>query len=422
MFSKLEFTLAGRYLRTKKKEGVISIVAALSIIGIMLGVATLIIVLSVMNGFRSELIGRILGVNSHVSVFGYTRSIDDYQPLMQELEKQPEVKSVTPTIEGHAVIFNPHMKDAVDGVKVRGVPPEKLAVNNLVHNKDFVGDFKNFKASDDGEDGIIIGFKLASAMDVNIGSEITIITPQSTSTVFGSIPKKKTFKVIGIFNLGMHEYDRYMAYIPLETAQSLFNFGPNSVESLGIEVKDVTKAVNFGQQLTQKYGEKYRIVDWQQANAQFFGAVQTERNVMFIILTMIVIVASFNIIGGMIMLVKDKSQSIAILRTMGLERRNILRTFILVGSFNGIVGTLSGVILGLLFCYNIASIQHFVEYLSGSKVFDPTVYFLSQLPAQVNWNEVTTVVLISLGISLLATIYPSWRAARLDPAEVLRYE
>ena len=418
MFSKLEFTLANRYIRTKKKEGVISIVAALSIIGIALGVATLIIVLSVMNGFRSDLMGRILGVNSHVSVYSYERSIDNWQQLAADLAKRPEVKSVTPVIEGNAVIFNPRQKDAVEGIKVRGVSVEKLKNNSLVNNKDFVGDWKNFSSD---VDGVVIGYKLAHALDVYVGNEISVVTPQSTSTVFGSIPNKKTFHVAGVFNLGMQEYDRSMIYIPLDTAQALFNYGSN-VESIGIELKDVKDAQAFAGKLNEELGEKYRVIDWQQANSQFFGAVQTERNVMFIILTMIVIVASFNIIGGMIMLVKDKSQSIAILRTMGMERRSVQRAFILVGSFNGIVGTFTGVILGLLFCYNIGSIQSFVEWVTGAKVFSPEIYFLSKLPAQVNWHEVTTVILISLGISLLATIYPSWRAARLDPAEVLRYE
>lgn len=421
MFNKLEFTLAKRYIRTKKKEGVISIVAALSIIGIALGVATLIIVLSVMNGFRSDLMARILGVNSHVSVYGYERSLPDYAALAAKLSKDPEVKKVTPMIEGNAVIYNPRHKDAVDGVKVRGIAMEDLKGNALVNNKDFVGDLQGFIPSEDGDDGIIIGEKMAQALDIYVGNMVTLITPQSTSTVFGSIPKKKTFRVVGVFNVGMQEYDRFMIYIPLQTAQNLFNF-ENGVGSLGIEVKDPTKALDYGRKLERSIGTKYRIIDWQQANSQFFGAVQTERNVMFIILTMIVIVASFNIIGGMIMLIKDKSQSIAILRTMGMEKYSILRAFILVGSFNGIVGTLLGVSLGLLFCFNISSIQGVVESITGTKVFDPTVYFLSQLPAKVNWGEVAQVCGISLLVSLLATVYPSWRAAKLDPAEVLRYE
>ncbi len=416
MFNKLELTLAARYLRTKKREGMISIVAGLSIVGISLGVATLIIVLSVMNGFRNDLLGRILGVNSHVSVYSLERGLPDWQLLQKEIEKDPEVKSVTPTIEGNAVIFNPHAKGAVEGVKVRGVPSEKLQANKLVNNMDFVGEWKDF-----GEDGIIIGFKLASALDAYIGNEITILTPQSTSTVFGAIPRKKTFKIVGIFNLGMQEYDRNMVYIPLETAQGLFDFG-GKVESLGIEVKNLDDALPYAYKLHDRYGDRYRVYDWQQANSQFFGAVQTERNMMFIILSMIILVASFNIISGMIMLVKDKSQSIAILRTMGMERRAVQRAFMLVGSFNGVVGTLSGVLLGLLFCHYIGPIQKAVEYVTKTQVFNPEIYHLDHLPALVNPKEVLEVAGISLLISLIATIYPSWRAAKLDPAEALRYE
>ena len=417
----LELKIAGRYLRTKKREGMISIVAALSIIGIALGVATLIIVLSVMNGFREDLLGRILGVNSHVSVFSYTRGLQDYQPLMEEIEKDERVQLVTPTIEGNAVIFNPRYKDAVDGAKIRGVEATKLENNLLVKNKDFKGDFKKFNVSEDGETGIIIGAKMADAMGLYLNDQITIITPQSTSSVLGSIPKKKTFSIVGVFNVGMHEYDRFMAYIPLESAQALFNYG-DAVESLGIVMKDSSKALAYAYELNGKYGEKYRIVDWQMANSSFFGAVQVERNVMFIILTMIVLVASFNIISSMVMLVKDKSASIAILRTMGLARKNILRIFIMVGSFNGIVGTFVGVILGLLFCYNIQGIQGFVEWVTGSNVFNPEIYFLTKLPAKVDFGEVVQVAGISLAISLLATVYPSWRAAKIQPAEILRYE
>jgi len=416
MFNKLELTLAGRYLRTKKREGMISIVAGLSIVGISLGVATLIIVLSVMNGFRNDLLGRILGVNSHVSIYALERGLPDWQALEQEIAKDPEVKSVTPTIEGNAVIFNPRQKGAVEGIKARGVQQDKLQANKLVNNADFIGEWNDFN-----EDGIIIGFKLASALDAYIGNEITIITPQSASTVFGAIPRKKTFKVVGIFNLGMQEYDRNMVYIPLETAQNLFGF-EGKVESLGIEVKKLDQALPYAYKIHERYGDRYRIYDWQQANSQFFGAVQTERNMMFIILSMIILVASFNIISGMIMLVKDKAQSIAILRTMGMERRAVQRAFILVGSFNGIVGTLSGVLLGIVFCYYIGPIQGAVEYITGAQVFNPEIYHLSHLPAEIKWSEVAEVACISLLISLIATIYPSWRAAKLDPAEALRYE
>ena len=410
--SNLEFKIAGRYLRAKKREGVISVVAALSIIGIALGVATLIIVMSVMNGFRTELLGRIIGINSHVSFYGQGRGIDDYPALVKQFESDKRVTTVTPLIEGHGVIFNPLYKDAVDGIQIRGISNIDLLANKQVINKDFKGTIDH--------DSIVIGSKLAQSLGVSVGDSVAIITPQSVSTVFGSIPRKKTFRVSGTFEIGMHEYDRYLIFMPFDIAQNMFNY-ENKAESIGVRLKDADGALPFAAEMSVKHQE-LRAVDWQQANSSFFGAVNTERNVMFIILSMIVLVASFNIIGSMIMLVQEKSGSIAIMRTMGMARGRVMRVFMMVGSFNGIVGTISGILLGLLFCLNIHKIQKFVEWVVGGQVFSPEVYFLSQLPAEVNWVEVAEVAAISLGISLLATIYPSWRASKIEPAEVLRYE
>jgi lipoprotein-releasing system permease protein len=408
----LELKIAGRYLRAKKREGVISVVAALSIIGIALGVATLIIVLSVMNGFRTELMGRIIGINSHVSLYGMERGIENYPALAAEIKKDKRIVSVTPLIEGHAVLFNPQYKDAVDGVQVRGILKADLLANSQVINKDFKGEID--------EESIVIGSKLAQNLGVSVGDYVSIITPNSVSTVFGSIPRKKTFRVSGLFEIGMHEYDRYLVFMPFATAQEMFSF-EGRAESLGIRLHKAEGALPYALELSKKL-PALRVVDWQQANAQFFGAVSTERNVMFIILSMIVLVASFNIIGSMIMLVQEKSGSIAIMRTMGMARGRVMRVFIMVGSFNGIVGTLVGIGLGLLFCLNIENIQYFVEWVVGGQVFSPEIYFLSNLPAEVKWQEVAQVAVISLGISLLATIYPSWKASKIDPAEVLRYE
>lgn len=410
--AKLEMKIAGRYLRAKKREGVISIVAALSIIGIALGVATLIIVMSVMNGFRTELLGRIIGINSHVSLYSQARGIINYEGFAEELRKDPRVVSATPLIEGHAVIFNPNLKDAVDGIQVRGISGDDLRKNKQVMNKDFVGEIDS--------ESIIIGANLAETLNVRVGDNISIITPNSVTTVFGSIPRKKTFRIGGLFKIGMHEYDRYLVFMPFEIAQSMFGY-EGRAESVGVKLKDADGALDFAGDMAAKY-PMIRPVDWQAANSSFFGAVQTERNVMFIILSMIVLVASFNIIGSMIMLVQEKSGSIAIMRTMGMARRRVMRIFIIVGSFNGVVGTVSGIALGCLFCFNIHNIQLLVEWVIGGKVFSPEIYFLSQLPAEVNWYEVAEVAGIALGISLLATIYPSWRASKIDPAEVLRYE
>lgn len=416
MFSKLEFFIAGRYLRTKKQDGVISIVSALSIVGIALGVATLIIVLSVMNGFRTELLSRILGVNSHISIYSSERGISDYEELVVKLESDENIVSASPMIEGHGILTNPKYSKAAEGVKVRGLSARDFRRNRLLNNEDFIGRVDNYNSST-----VIMGSKLARALNVFVGDKVTLISPQASNTVLGAIPKKKTFIVAGTFDVGMHEYDRYLLYMPIEIAQKMYSF-PKSVESMGVMIKDIKLAESYAKQLQKDMGSSYHVVDWQKQNISFFSAIETERNVMFLILTLIVLVASFNIISSMVMLVKDKSKAIAIMRTMGASKGSIMRIFILTGSFNGIVGTLAGVLCGLLFSYNIESIRRGLEAITGGDLFQAEIYFLSQLPSEVHVEEVIQVVGITLFITLAATIFPARRAAKLDPVEVLRYE
>jgi len=420
IFSKLEFHIAARYLKTKKHDGVISIVSALSIVGIALGVATLIIVMSVMNGFRTELLSRILGVNSHISIYGNGHDIPGYDNIIKQLGINEDILSAIPMVEGHAIISNPRFGKVTEGIKVRGIKMEDFVANELLNNKNFQGDTAYFDIPSNPE-GVIIGSRLAQALNAYPGDEVQIITPQTSSTVLGSVPRKKTFVIAGTFDVGMFEYDRHMIYMPFEIAQKMYNYR-HSAESISVMIKDINESFPTAVKLQQELGREYMVVDWQQQNSQFFGAVKTERNVMFIILTLIVIVASFNIISSMIMLVKDKSKAIAIMRTMGATRGSIMRIFMLAGSFNGIVGTFSGVILGLLFSYNIDSIKGLVESITGGELFSAEIYFLSQLPAEVHFDEVMQVVGITLLISLAATIYPALRASKLDPAEALRYE
>lgn len=412
----LEFKIAARYLRAKKHDGVISAIAALSVVGIAIGVATLIIVLSVMNGFREDLLSRILGVNSHISIYGTSKFLTDHDELLVGLEGVDYVQSTIKTIEGHAIISNPRFSQASEGIKIRAIDFADFKNNPLLNNADFSGEVLL-----DDPNTIILGNKLARALNAFPGAEITIVTPSSNSSILGAIPKKKTFTVGGTFDVGMYEYDRNLVYMPLSTAQKMLGFG-GAIESIGVMIPDLQKSPQYATELAQQLGRGYYVVDWQQQNASFFGAVQTERNVMFIILTLIVLVASFNIIASMIMLTKEKQGSIAILRTMGLERGSVLRVFMMLGSVNGLGGTLAGVGLGLLFCYNITEIQGVVESITGTQTFNPEIYFLTNLPAKVDPNEVMQVAGISLVISLLATILPSWKAAKVNPAEALRYE
>jgi len=408
----LELKLAYKFSRAKK-DGFVSVITILSILGVSLGVATLIIVMSVMNGFRTDLSQRILGINSHVSVYSSVRGIDDYEKVISDLSKNPQVQHASGMIEGHAIISNASIDNMSDGVKIRGISVEDLKANKLLENENFKGEF-------DGQ-GIVIGNLLSRALGVFIGDEITLVTPSSSSTVFGSVPRKKTFKVVGVFDVGMQEYDRYLAYIPLDFAQKMFNFN-GKVESVGIMLNNIGDAQEFANKLQGELGGRYYVVDWQKQNASFFDALRTERNVMFLILTLIIVVASFNIISGMVMMVKDKSKSIAILRTMGMTKGAIVRCFIAAGSFNGLFGTITGVILGLLFACNIQTIREGIEYLSGSDLFNAEIYFLSKLPSEVHFDQVATVSLIAIVISLLAAIYPAIKAARLEPAEVLKHE
>jgi len=408
----LEFKLAYKFSRAKK-DGFVSVITFLSIIGITLGVATLIIVMSVMNGFRTDLMSRILGINSHVSVYSSVRGIDNYQDVIAKLGAMPQVEHASALIEGHAIINNAAISNLSDGIKIRGISAQDLKANKLLENEDFKGEF-------DGE-GIVIGNMLSRALGVFIGDEVTLVTPSSSSTVFGSVPRKKTFKVVGVFDVGMHEYDRYMAYIPFDFAQKMYGFN-GKAESIGVMIKNISDAQSFAYELQSKLGSDYYVVDWQKQNASFFDAIKTERNVMFLILTLIIIVASFNIISGMVMMVKDKAKSIAILRTMGMTKGAIVRCFITAGSFNGLFGTLTGVGLGLLVALNIQTIREGIEYLSGAELFNAEIYFLSKLPSEVHFDQVGAVAGIAVLVSLLAAIYPAIKAARLEPAEVLKHE
>ncbi|QDG77307.1 lipoprotein-releasing ABC transporter permease subunit [Labrenzia sp. PHM005] len=413
-FSPFEWMIAGRYLRSRRRETFISVIAGFSFAGIMLGVATLIIVMAVMNGFRSELLGKILGINGHMLIQPIDQPLNDYDAVAGRLEGVPDVISAIPFVEGQALVSGPAGNL---GALVRGLYERDLRRVPLVANNLRAGSLDGFDAGE----GVAIGSRMAQQLGITLGDNITIISPRGSVTPMGVTPRLKAYPVTAIFEIGMSEYDATFLFMPLPESQAYFNMDGITT---GIEVY-VTDPDNVGNMLRAIEDAADRpafVTDWRQRNVTFFSALEVERNVMFIILTLIVLVAALNIISGLIMLVKDKGHDIAILRTMGATRGAIMRIFLITGASIGCVGTLAGFVLGLIVCLNIESIRQFVSWLTATQLFDPTLYFLSKLPAEIDSGETLTVLVMALVLSLLATLYPAWRAARLDPVEALRYE
>jgi lipoprotein-releasing system permease protein len=413
-FAAFEWMLALRYLRARRKEGFISVIAGFSFIGIMLGVATLIIVLSVMNGFRSELFDKILGLNGHVVIHSMTGRFTDFEDVATRLRKVEGIKRVMPLIEGQAMVSTTTL---ANGALIRGLSEKSLKSLSAISENVRFGSLDNF---DDGK-GIAMGTRLANQLRVKVGDKVTLVAPRGASTPFGTAPRVKRYNLSAIFEMGMSEYDNTIIFMPLKEAQRYFN-QQKAVSVLEVVVDHPDKVGELRPAILQAGGPSIYVTDWRQRNASFFSALQVERNVMFLILTLIVLVAALNIISGLIMLVKDKSSDIAILRTMGATRGTIMRVFFITGASIGVVGTLAGLFLGILVCLNIETIRQFVSFLTSTNLFSPELYYLSQLPAEIDTNEVTTVVLMALTLSVIATLYPSWRASRLDPVEALRYE
>ncbi len=415
MFSRLERWVAWRYLRARRREGFISVVAGFSLVGIGLGVATLIVVLSVMSGFREELLSRLLGINGHVTVqpAGSATGIENFDALAATLRERADVRRATPQIQQQVMITN---AGRARGALVRGLKPEQLRARSLNAEEMTEGAMERFG----NEDGVLVGSRLARYLGVQPGGEVTIIAPEGKATVFGTVPRARAYPVLGTFRLGMSEYDNLLVFMPMPQAQVHFQL-PDMVNQIEVFVDDPDLAWLAAQEINAEVQGIAYASPWQSNYQYLANALKVERNVMFLILTLIILIAAFNIISSLVMLVHDKGKGIAILRTMGATRATILRVFFLTGASIGTIGTLSGVIVGVAFTLNIQTIQGWVESLFGT-VFPPEIYYLTRLPAKIDPSEVMTIALISLGLSFLATIYPAWRAARLDPVEALRYE
>lgn len=422
-FSSFEWMLAGRYLRSRRKEAFISVIAGFSFLGIMLGVATLIIVMAVMNGFRTELLDRILGLNGHLIMNPIGAPLNDYETLSERLEKVEGVQIAIPLVEGQALVSG--VIDNGTGALVRGLREKDIkrvtTIADGVANPKGTGQGRGTLDDFDTAEGAAIGYRLADSLGLQLGDDITLISPKGDVTPFGVTPRIKSYPVNAIFDVGMSEYDSSFVFIPLEEAQLYFN-KEDGVDVIDIYVDDPDAVDEYRQPLEVAAQRQLFMSDWRQRNASLTSALDVERNVMFMILTLIILVAALNIISGLIMLVKDKSHDIAILRTMGTTRGAVMRIFMITGSAIGIVGTLVGFLLGVLICAYIKEIQDFVTWVTGSNPWDPTVRFLSDIPARMDMNETLWILAMALALSFLATLFPAWRAAKLDPVEALRYE
>jgi lipoprotein-releasing system permease protein len=413
--NRFELDLGLRYVRAKRRNSFISFISFISMAGIALGVAALIIVISVMNGFQSELRSRMLAATSHLELRGIEGPMTDWQSVATKLKEQKEIAALAPYVQGEGMWVNGDMQR---GSLIRGIDPAPESAVADVHKHMKVGELSALKP---GEWGVILGLDLARNLGVRVGEKVALIISQGTVTPAGTVPRAKSFTVIGLFEVGWKDADERVAFIHVNDAQRLYQLG-DAVTGVRARLNDLMQAPAFASRIAPILPVGYAISDWTQANANFFKAVQLEKRVMYIILTLIVAVAAFNLVSTLVMVVTDKQSDIAILRTLGAKPSSIMQVFVVQGSIIGVIGTLIGLVLGLLIAFNLDAVVGTIERVFNVTFIDKSVYLITQLPSKVLAADVWTIVLMSLFMSLIATLYPSWSASRVSPAEALRYE
>jgi lipoprotein-releasing system permease protein len=415
ILSGYERMIARRYLLPGKGEGFIFLVAGISLVAVMLGVAALIIVMSVMNGFRAELFEKVVGLNGHAVIQGYGGRLEDWRPVLDQARRTPGVTSASALIEQPLMATN---QGRVEAILLRGVPRADILTNPTMNSNVIAGSLSNLRP---GSDNVAVGSRLAELLGLNVGSSLTIISPQGRTTPFGTVPRIVDYRVGAIFEIGLYDFDKAFVVMPIEEAQNFLMMG-DAVGMIEVETVDADRVQDILAPLTEAVTGRAIVNDWRSMNSALFEALQVERVAMFVVLSIIVLVAVFNILSSLIMLVRAKTRDIAILRTMGATRGGLMKVFMTVGITIGVLGIVAGMALGAVFLFYRQAVVRFVQWVTGQNLWDPSVRFLTELPAKTDPVEVTAIVVMALGLSFLATLYPAWKAASTDPVQVLRYE